>query len=94
MPDQTDAELSQALAHAIQRQGVSGAAPQELAHLAPSRSTLNRRLAELVRAGLVKQEGAGRGTRYVSTTPFTGVDIEAYLPCWRAAPTPISTRRP
>jgi Fic family protein len=78
-PEETDAQLSQALVLAIQGHGASGVAPQALAQLAPSRSTLNRRLAELVRAGLVKQEGAGRSTRYVSTTPFTGVDIDAYF---------------
>jgi DNA-binding IclR family transcriptional regulator len=59
MADDTEAQLTQALALAIQQKGVSGAAPQALLHLAPSRSTLNRRLAELVRAGLVKQEGRG-----------------------------------
>lgn len=78
-PEESGATPTQALALAIQRQGALGAAPLALAHLAPSRSTLNRRLAELVSAGLIRQEGAGRATRYVSTTPFTGVDIEAYF---------------
>lgn len=44
-----------------------------------SRSTLNRRLAELCTAGTIKSMGAGRSTRYVSTSPFTRADIDAYF---------------
>ncbi|EGF33837.1 filamentation induced by cAMP protein Fic [Oxalobacteraceae bacterium IMCC9480] len=44
-----------------------------------SRSTVNRRLSDLVRDGVVKRLGAGRSTRYLSTSPFTLADIERYL---------------
>jgi Fic family protein len=48
-------------------------------HASISRSTLNRRLAELVSAGVVKAAGAGRSTRYVSTSAFTRADIDGYF---------------
>ena len=43
------------------------------------RSTINRRLAELCTDGTIKSMGAGRSTRYVSTSPFTRSDIDAYF---------------
>lgn len=79
MSEQAEAEFTQALLLAIQHQGPQGAAPQALTHLVPSRSTLNRRLAALLRMGVIKQIGAGRATRYVSTAPFTGHDLDAYF---------------
>ncbi|WP_372824754.1 Fic family protein [Polaromonas sp.] len=61
--------------------GPAGLGPEALAKLLSpvSRSTINRRLAELVKAGAIKAAGAGRATRYVSTSPFTRADIDAYF---------------
>ena len=44
-----------------------------------SRSTLNRRLAELVSAGIIKPLGVGRARRYVSSSPFTRAAIDGYF---------------
>lgn len=67
------------IAKAIQQAGVTGVSPLDLEGLAPSRSTLNRRLAELVREGVIKEIGAGRSTRYVSTSPLLKQDINLYF---------------
>lgn len=69
------------LAALIASAGPAGLAPEALAQQRPgvSRSTLNRRLAELVKAGVIKALGAGRATRYVSVSPFTRADIDAYF---------------
>ena len=44
-----------------------------------SRSTLNRHLASLRESGDIKPIGNARATRYVTTTPFTRADIDAYF---------------
>lgn len=67
------------IAKAIQQAGAAGVRPHELEELAPSRSTLNRRLAELLRQGVIQEVGAGRATRYVSTAPLLKPDIERYM---------------
>jgi Fic family protein len=61
--------------------GPAGLAPDELTRKLrkTSRSTVNRRLAELVKAGAVRSMGSGRSTRYVSASPLTRVDIDAYF---------------
>jgi hypothetical protein len=72
--------------------GLMGLAPQKLEALAPelSRSTLNRRLAGLVKSGAIQVLGSGRATRYVSGSPFTRADIDAYFNTpWQQRPTAV-----
>ncbi len=72
--------------------GLAGLSPEELAQRLPpiSRSTLNRRLAELVREGTARPLGAGRSTRYVSVSPLTRADIDAYfLTPWQQRPVAV-----
>ncbi len=72
--------------------GPAGLSPEELARLLPeiSRSTLNRRLVELVRGGAARQTGAGRTTRYVSASPLTRADIDAYFRTpWQQRPVAV-----
>ncbi len=81
-------ELAEILAAA----GSAGCSPEELARQLPdmSRSTLNRRLAQLVKEGVVKPVGAGRATRYVSASPLTRADIDAYFQThWRQRPVAV-----
>lgn len=61
--------------------GPKGLTPDILQKSLPeiSRSTLNRRLVELVEQGVIKRVGAGPAIRYVSTSPFTRADIDAYF---------------
>ena len=69
--------------------GPGGLTPQRLEALFPqlSRSTLNRRLATLVKGGTLKTMGAGRATRYVGSSPFTRADIDAYFSIpWQQRP--------
>jgi Fic family protein len=70
-------EVSAAIAAA----GPAGIAPEalhgQLGNI--SRSTLNRKLSGLLKAGVIMAVGAGRATRYVSTSPFTRADIDAYF---------------
>jgi len=69
------------IAGQIAAAGPKGLTPDFLEKNLPgtSRSTLNRRLAQLVKQGAIKSLGAGRATRYVSTSPFTRADIDAYF---------------
>lgn len=69
--------------------GPAGLTPQQLEVLFPafSRSTLNRRLLALVKSGTIKTMGSGRATRYVSASPFTRFDIDAYFSMpWQQRP--------
>ena len=69
--------------------GPAGLSPAALEKRFPgtSRSTLNRRLAGLVKDGAVKAVGAGRNTRYVSSSPFTRADVDAYFSMpWQQRP--------
>ncbi len=61
--------------------GPVGLSPQALAQQLPgmSRSTLNRRLGVLAGQGDVKAMGQGRLTRYVTTSPLTRSNVEAYF---------------
>lgn len=69
------------LAITVREAGPVGMSPDTLAEQFKniSRSTLNRRLADLVKQGSIKPMGAGRSTRYVSCSPFTQADFDAYF---------------
>ncbi len=58
--------------------GPAGMTPEQLHALLPaiSRSTLNRRLALLAQQGRVYLRGAGRVTRYVSSSPLSRADTD------------------
>ncbi|WP_048439877.1 Fic family protein [Caenimonas sp. SL110] len=79
--DDSRLTLRTLLAESIAAAGPVGISPEDLGHeLADvSRSTLNRRLAELVNEGVARRVGAGRATRYVSASPLTRSDIDAYF---------------
>ena len=82
-------EKASEIATLIAETGPAGLRPEALAAALPelSRSTLNRRLAELVKSGVVRAEGAGRGTRYVSASPLTRIDIDRYFAtAWQQRP--------
>lgn len=66
----------------IRESGADGVAPSELMALLIgqlSRSTLNRELAVLLAEGSIKRQGKARATRYVTTSPFTRAEIDAYF---------------
>lgn len=89
MPDISPNNLPQALIAPIRAAGAAGLAPQQLAVLVPniSRSTLNRQLAALAASGAIAARGTGRNTRYISSTPFTRADIDAYFSIpWQQRP--------
>ena len=89
MPKIPQASFQQALIAPIRAAGVAGLAPQQLAELLPniSRSTLNRQLAALAASGAIAARGTGRNTRYISSTPFTRADIDAYFSIpWQQRP--------
>lgn len=69
------------LAQLIADTGLAGASPQTLAAQLPaiSRATLNRRLAALLRAGVIRSQGIGRATRYLSAEPFGRAEIDGYF---------------
>ncbi len=73
--------LAQFFIDPIRAAGAQGLAPQQLAALVPniSRSTVNRQLAVLAANGAIAARGTGRNTRYVSSTPFTRLDVDAYF---------------
>ena len=82
----------QTLIVSIRDAGALGLAPQQLAGLLPntSRSTLNRQLAALAASGVIAARGTGRNTRYVSGSPFTRADIDAYFNTpWQQRPTAV-----
>lgn len=69
--------------------GPGGVSPEILADRfsAGSRSTLNRRLRELVTAGRIKAVGRGPGTRYVALALFAEADIWRYFDTdWQERP--------
>jgi Fic family protein len=69
------------LARIIQSAGPAGMSPDGMEQSLPelSRSTINRRLTQLVREGAIEPVGAGRARRYVTRSPFTKADIDAYF---------------
>jgi Fic family protein len=78
-----------AIAAKLADAGPGGMSPQALeqAFAPASRSTINRRLAALVRDGAIKLTGSGRAIRYWSVSPFTLDDIAAYFVTdWRERP--------
>lgn len=73
----------------ITQAGPGGISPGELAQRLPevSRSTLNRRLAQLSASGEIRALGSGRVTRYASTSPLSMADIETYFATpWQQRP--------
>ena len=89
MADNIKSNPQQTLLASISAAGAVGLAPQQLAGLLPdtSRSTLNRQLAALAASGVIAARGTGRNTRYVSSTPFTRPDIDAYFSIpWQQRP--------
>ena len=89
MPKTSETSVQQAITAPIRAAGAVGLAPQQLAAFVPniSRSTLNRQLSALAASGAVKTTGAGRNTRYISSTPFTRADIDAYFSIpWQQRP--------
>jgi len=83
------------LSELIAAAGPLGIAPEALAgQLADiSRSTLNRRLATLLRSGVIRSQGTGRATRYFSAEPFGRADIDAYF-ATPAQQRPVARFRP
>lgn len=80
------------LAELLADAGPKGLSPEELGRHLPdiSRSTLNRRLSQLVKEGVAKTVGAGRSIRYVSASPLTRADIDSYfLTPWQQRPVAI-----
>ncbi len=69
------------LARLIQEAGPAGMSPETMEQLQPalSRSTINRRLTQLVQQGAIEPVGAGRSRRYVTRSAFTKADIDAYF---------------
>lgn len=89
MPNIPTLGLQQILIAPIRAAGAAGLAPQQLATLQPniSRSTLNRQLAALAASGAIAARGTGRNRRYISSTPFTRADIDAYFSIpWQQRP--------
>jgi Fic/DOC family len=89
VPNTLEPNLQQGLIAPIRAAGAVGLAPQQLAALQPhvSRSTLNRQLAALAANGAIAAKGTGRNTRYISSTPFTRADIDAYFSIpWQQRP--------
>ncbi|MBU1235861.1 MAG: Fic family protein [Gammaproteobacteria bacterium] len=77
------------LAQGILAAGPRGISPDALGgqYAGASRSTLNRRLRELVVSGRIKAVGRGPGTRYVSLVQFPEEDIRRYFETdWQARP--------
>jgi Fic family protein len=69
------------LARVIQAAGPAGITPERMELALPklSRSTINRRLTLLVQQGAIDPVGGGRARRYVTRSPFTKTDIDAYF---------------
>jgi hypothetical protein len=69
------------LTRVIQTAGPAGISPEGIAQWLPelSRSTINRRLRQLMLQGAIEPVGAGRARRYVTRSPFTKADIDAYF---------------
>lgn len=89
MPINSKNSPQQTLTTAIRAAGAVGLAPQQLVALQPniSRSTLNRQLAALATSGAITARGSGRNTRYISSTPLTRADIDAYFSIpWQQRP--------
>ena len=89
-PSSAKPDTSAQIVTRINAAGLAGLTPQRLEDFLPdlSRSTLNRRLAALVKNGSVQTLGIGRATRYVPGSPFSRADIDAYFNIpWQQRPT-------
>lgn len=78
-----------AIASLVAGAGPDGLSAEDIALHFPlvSRSTINRRLVQLVQEGTVKVSGSGRSTRYLSGSPFTISEINQYFARdWRERP--------
>lgn len=87
-PSQAD-RLPERLLSLVQAAGAAGMTAEGLmAQLADtSRSTLNRRLAALVRQGSLRVLGAGRATRYLAASPLSRTQVDAYFSLhWQSRP--------
>jgi len=74
--------MSKSLLSLIRESGAQGMAPDEMMlslGSEMSRSTLNRQLTALLEEGSIKRQGKARSTRYVTTSPFTRAEIDAYF---------------
>lgn len=81
---------TEVVAGTLRAAGPAGLTPEALAQAFPgvSRSTLNRRLSELVISGAIKPQGQGRASRYVAAAAYGVVDIRRYFETdWQARPT-------
>lgn len=77
------------IATAVRDAGPAGLTPDRLERKLPgvSRSTLNRRLSDLVAHGVIRQAGAGRASRYVSVAAYAVDDVRRYFEtAWQARP--------
>jgi Fic family protein len=81
MPQLPREDVASRITDLLAEAGPLGLAPEELALQFGdiSRSTLNRRLADLVKSGVARTIGAGRATRYASASPLTRTDIDAWF---------------
>lgn len=72
---------SQAVLDLLVAAGPRGLSPDSLVGSVGdiSRSTINRRITELVAEGAIKPVGSGRSRRYVSSAPFSLTAIERYF---------------
>lgn len=78
-----------AVAKVLREAGLSGMSTEVLASHFPgiSRSTLTRRLAELIHAGAVKLIGCGRATRYAALAAYAIEDVRRYFETdWASRP--------
>jgi Fic family protein len=69
------------LTRTIHGAGPAGLSPEGMEQSLPelSRSTINRRLKQLVLQGAIEPVGAGRSRRYVTRSGFTKADVDAYF---------------
>ncbi len=78
-----------AVAQALRQAGPAGLAPDALEAKFPdaSRSTLSRRLKELVEAGAIKSLGRGRAVRYMALTSYGIEEVRRYFETdWQERP--------
>lgn len=74
--------MSKSILALIREAGAQGVGPDHLMALLGgeiSRSTLNRQITALLEAGSIKRQGKARATRYLTTSPFTRAEIDAYF---------------
>jgi Fic family protein len=80
---------SQEIAISLQQAGPGGLTPERLLEKFPgiSRSTIGRRIADLLSKGEIRAIGKGRAVRYVSAAPYLLDDVRHYLSRdWQSRP--------